>query len=74
VGFALSLRKIFFSFRKLMRPFVGVNRDLLKSLLFEVLLKFSEILNSLRACSDLYKLSEHAGQELTRTLSVLVRN
>ncbi len=37
-------------------------------------LKLSKILNSLRACFNLYVHTEHTDQELMRTLSVCVRN
>jgi hypothetical protein len=36
-------------------------------------LKIIEILNSLRACSDLYAQAEHTGQELTCRLSMGVK-
>ena len=37
-------------------------------------LKIVKILNSLRACSDLYVHAEYTGQKLMLTLSTLVRN
>jgi hypothetical protein len=37
-------------------------------------LKIVKILNSLRACSDLYVHAEYTGQKLMRTLSILGRN
>ncbi len=72
--FFVSLgQKIFFSV-ELLRPLVSVNDDFLKFFIFEVLKKLLNNFTSLRVCSGLYAYAEHTHQELTRTLSVRVRN
>jgi hypothetical protein len=59
---------------KLLRPLVSVNINFLNFFIFEVLKKLLKIFTSLRVCSGLYAYAEHTHQELTRMLSVRVRN
>jgi hypothetical protein len=72
--FFVSLGQKFFFSVELLRPLVSVNIDFLKFFIFEVLKKLIKNLTSLRVCSGLFAYAEHTHQELTRTLSVRVRN
>ncbi len=69
----MSLGKKYF-FQEALETICRCQKRFVKIFVILGTLKIIKILNSLRACSDLSAHAEHTGQELTRMLSVRVRN